>query len=218
MAKVKICGITNADDARVAVAAGADAIGFIFAESPRRVSPQQARDILLALPPGRAVPVGVFVNEPVDRMIDVARFVGLNVLQLHGDEPPEIVGELMSAGFDVVKSIRVSADKETIGNPAVYRPTAFLLDAFVAGRPGGTGRTFDWRVAAGAKRLGRVIVSGGLGVDNVLDAVRVASPYGVDASSRLEIRPGVKDHELVREFIRRVKPSAEDAEAEPWPR
>ena len=223
MTKVKVCGITSAHDARAAVVAGADAIGFVFAESPRRVSPEQARDILRALPSSRCVPVGVFVDESPDRMIEMAEFVGLHVLQLHGDEPPDMVKELLAHGFDVVKSFRVSAEKDMVKLLSAYRPTALLLDTYVEGKRGGTGRTFDWQRAVEAKRFGRVILSGGLGVDNVVEAVRVASPYGVDASSRLEIRPGVKDHERVREFIRLAKsrPSdagADDSEREPWPR
>jgi len=218
MTKVKICGITNVADAQCAVDAGADAIGFIFAESPRRVTPEEARDILKAVNLGRTVAVGVFVDERLDRMHEVARFSGLGVLQLHGNETPDTVAELRSFTFDVVKSFRVSAEKDSIGILKEYTPTAFLLDTYVPSQPGGTGKTFDWQLAVEAKRFGRVIVAGGLGVDNVREAIETVSPYGVDASSRLEIRPGVKDHDLVREFIRRVKPQSESVESDPWPR
>ena len=218
MTKVKICGITNVEDARVAVEAGADAIGFIFAESPRRVTPERARDILNEVPLGRTVAVGVFVDENPDRMCEVAEMVGLTVLQLHGDESPEIVRELRSFTFDVVKSFRVGAERDVTGRLRDYDPTAFLLDTYVPSQPGGTGKTFDWRLAVDAKRFGRVILAGGLGVDNVREAIATVSPYGVDASSRLEVRPGAKDHDLVRTFIRRVKSRAKGVETDPWPR
>lgn len=218
MTKVKICGITNVEDARVAVEAGADAIGFIFAESPRRVTPERARDILNEVPLGRTVAVGVFVDENPDRMCEVAEMVGLTVLQLHGDESPEIVRELRSFTFDVVKSFRVGAERDVTGRLRDYDATAFLLDTYVPSQPGGTGKTFDWQLAVDAKRFGRVILAGGLGVDNVREAIATVSPYGVDASSRLEVRPGVKDHDLVRTFIRRVKSRAKGVETDPWPR
>jgi len=220
MTKVKICGITNVADAQVAIDAGADAIGLIFAESPRRVSPEQARDLLNQVDLKGAVAVGVFVNETCEEMEEVAGFVGLHVLQLHGEESPEIVEKMRSHAFDVVKSFRVSAEKYSVRRLQGYHPTAFLLDTYVPGKPGGTGETFDWRLAIEAKHFGRVILAGGLGVDNVLDAIGVASPYGVDASSRLEVRPGGKDRHLVTEFIRRVRSHApvDSRETTPWPR
>lgn len=207
MTKVKICGITRAEDARVAALAGADAIGFVFAESPRRVSPERARDIRQSIESGNCVAVGVFVDETPDRMTEIAERVGLRVLQLHGSESPELVEEMWSRGFDVVKSFRVPTrrDEKSVHMLEGYRPTAFLLDAYVAGKPGGTGKTFNWQVAVEAGRFGRVILSGGLGVDNVREAIRVVSPYGVDASSRLELHPGVKDPKLVKEFIELAK-------------
>ena len=219
MTKVKICGITNPEDAQAAVAAGADAIGFIFAESPRRISPEIAQEILRGFDLKGAVAVGVFVDESPDRMVEVARFVGLHVLQLHGSESPELVEKILSLGFDVVKSFRVSAEERNVEMLAAYHPTAFQLDTYVPGKPGGTGETFDWELALDAKRYGRVILSGGLGVDNVRDAVKTVAPYGVDASSRLERSPGVKVRVLVTEFIRLAKSGGpEDVAAEPWPR
>jgi len=226
MTKVKICGITNVEDAALAVAAGADAIGFIFAESPRRISPHQARDIWRAVDDKKhregknpCVAVGVFVDEDPEHMVTVAQLVGLHVLQLHGSEPPEIVEKMCALGFDVVKSFRVSAEKRSVAALEAYHPTAFQLDTYVPGKPGGTGETFDWRLAREANRCGRVILSGGLGVDNVREAIRVAAPYGVDASSRLEVRPGVKDHDLVRAFVRLAKSVGPDVtEDKTWPR
>jgi phosphoribosylanthranilate isomerase len=218
MTRVKICGITNLADARVAVDAGADAFGLIFAESPRRVTPDAALELLRALGPVPCVPVGVFVDESVDRIAEIADVVGLRCFQLHGEERPGAVTKLRELGYDVVKSFRVKAgvDLDWLG---WYQPTAFLLDTFVAGKAGGTGRAFDWFLARTVAKLGRVIVSGGLGIDNVLDAIRVGSPYGVDASSRLELKPGVKDPALVREFVRLVKSAAPAAvPATLWPR
>ncbi len=220
MPKVKICGITGLADARVVVDAGADAFGLIFAESPRRVSPEQARDIVRAIGVPPCVPVGVFVDETPYEVIRIASFAGLRVVQLHGNERPGLVALLQSRGLDVVKSFRISAAADLAGL-ARYEPTAFLLDTFVRGKAGGTGKTFDWTIARdAAKRFDRVIVSGGLGVDNVLDAIRVAQPYGVDASSRLELAPGVKDPAKVREFVRLVRDASPPTppDSPPWPR
>ena len=220
MTRVKICGITRAEDAQAAVHAGADAIGFVFAESPRRVSAEQARDIAQSVVLDRCVVVGVFVDEAPDRMTEIAERVGLHVLQLHGSESPALVEEMQARGFDVVKSVRVRVDEQDVRLLEGYHPTAFLLDAYVPGKPGGTGKTFRWGLAVEAGRFGRVILSGGLGVDNVREAIRVASPYSVDASSRLESRPGVKDHGLVKEFIEIAKSEAptQAGNVEPWPR
>lgn len=219
MAKVKICGITNVADARAAVEAGADAFGLIFAASPRCVSAQQARDIVGAAGSGACVPVGVFVDEPVARIVEIAAFAGLRCLQLHGNEQPQVVGQLLSRGYDVVKSFRVAPSADVIAMLQPYPATAYLLDTFVPGQAGGTGRTFDWSLARAAAPGMRVIVSGGLGVDNVLDAIRLSQPYGVDASSRLELKPGVKDPDKVREFIRLVKSASPAAvSVTRWPR
>ena len=219
MPKVKICGITNIVDAQFAVDCGADAIGFIFAESPRQITPEDAKSILSKIDLKDTVPVGVFVDETPERTLEIAGFVGLSVLQLHGDETPENVGKIASCGFDVVKSFRVCAEKKYTRKLEGYNPSAFLLDTFVPGQPGGTGKTFNWTLAIEAKRLGRIILAGGLGVDNVVEAIRTVKPYGIDASSRLEESPGVKNHELVKEFIRLVKSQpCEDAEKSTWPK
>ncbi len=162
--------------------------------------------------------LAVFIENKPGRVSEIADLVGLRCLQLHGSEHPEAVAELRELGYDVVKTFRVAAaaDLEPLGR---YLPTAFLLDTWVAGKTGGTGKTFDWSLARDAAKRGRVIVSGGLGIDNVLDAIRIAQPYGVDASSRLESKPGRKDHKLVREFVRLVKSaSPSEPDALPWPR
>ena len=217
MARAKICGITNIPDARVAVDAGADAFGLIFADSPRRVSIEAAREIVRAVGGTSCVPVGVFVDELPDRIVEIAERVGLRVVQLHGGESPDVVAQMRARGLDVVKSFRIA----TAANLAAltrYEPTAFLLDAFVEGKAGGTGKTLDWKIARDAAPFGRIILSGGLGPDNVEAAIRIVQPYGVDASSRLELKPGVKDPAKVREFIRLAKSSGPPTDASPWPR
>jgi phosphoribosylanthranilate isomerase len=219
MTRVKSGGITSPADAQVAVDAGADAIGLIFAESPRRVTCELAREILQSVDLLRTIAVGVFVDETPERMREIAEFVGLDTLQLHGEESPQIVQEMRSLTYDVVKSFRVGADRKCIDLLDTYRPTAFLLDTYVPGQPGGTGKVFDWTLACEAKRFGRVILAGGLGVDNVVAAIETAKPYGVDASSRLERRPGEKNRELVRRFVELVKSHTPEEDTDTrWPR
>jgi phosphoribosylanthranilate isomerase len=219
MTKVKICGITNVEDARVAVEAGADAIGFVFAESPRRITVAKAKEIWSRIDRKTCVATGVFVDADVGLIAQVVNDVGLGCVQLSGSESVETVKKVKSFGLSVVKSFRISTEKD-IRVLDAFQPDAYLLDTYVAGLAGGTGRTFDWNLAAAARHVGPIILAGGLGVDNVQRALRAVEPYGVDASSRLERCPGVKDPELVREFIRLVKgggPSANEG-SRLWPR
>jgi phosphoribosylanthranilate isomerase len=196
---VKICGITTPEDALLAADAGVDAIGLVFAKSPRRVEPEQAADILAALPP-YVDPVALFVNETASRIRSLCRMLGVRTVQLHGDEPPELA--LALDEFCVVKAVHMAAeaDLEAIAD---YPASAFLLDTKVAGLRGGTGKTFDWQLAAQAQ--GRIILAGGLNPDNVAEAVRTARPYGVDVSSGVEAEPGKKDPEKVRAFVRNAR-------------
>lgn len=200
MVKVKICGITNIDDAHAAVEAGADALGFVFyAKSPRHITPEGARAIVRHLPPFISS-VGVFVDEKPYVIKKTVKAAGLDVVQLHGDEPPEYC-----AVHDmVIKAIRVQAlsDLEPLKK---YSCSAYLLDSFSPDAPGGTGQVFNWDIAREARSFGRIILAGGLTPENVAEAIEHASPYGVDVSSGVEKQKGVKDHEKVRLFIQRAK-------------
>jgi phosphoribosylanthranilate isomerase len=203
VAFVKICGITNAGDARVAADAGADAVGFIFAESPRRVGIEEARGISVALPEN-TIRVGVFVDEESAEILRISREVGLDLAQLHGDETPETVTALREAGLKVMKALRVES-AATLEALDEYEADLFLLDAYSARARGGTGERFDWGVAKSLKGRDNIVVSGGLGPENVHEAVEFFEPFGVDASSSLEDGPGRKNGELVRRFVLAAK-------------
>jgi len=193
---LKVCGITNRDDADAAVSAGATAIGFNFyPRSPRYVSAETAAGI--ATPPG-VRRVGVFVNEGPSRIADIARFARLDVAQLHGKEARDQYPD----GVSVWKAARVGAgfDLSTFENcPA----EALLLDGPAGDLYGGAGQTFDWSLAAAARL--RIILAGGLDAWNVARAIRVARPWGVDACSRIESSPGKKDHTKMCEFLLAAK-------------
>jgi phosphoribosylanthranilate isomerase len=203
MVKVKVCGITNPDDARVAADAGADAIGLIFAESPRRVSVERAREIAAALPEG-VLKVGVFVDADPGEVLRIAREVGLDYAQLHGDEPPEALAEIRDGGVGVMKALRVR-NAEALAAVERYEADLFLLDAWSAKARGGTGARFDWELAKSLRGRDNIVVSGGLGPENVREAIEYFEPYGVDASSSLEERPGKKSGERVRRFVRAAR-------------
>ncbi len=207
MSRVKICGITNLEDALVAVEAGAFALGFNFyARSSRYISPSEARSIIEQLP-AKILSVGVFVNEEspeeVARICDEARIAAV---QLHGDESPAYCHALDDRF--VIKALRVHQGfaPESV---LEYETDAILLDAFDETARGGTGRTFDWEVARRVSRLvPALFLAGGLAPENVLEAIAAVRPFAVDACSRLESAPGKKDRALVRDFIRaaHVKP------------
>jgi phosphoribosylanthranilate isomerase len=203
MTLVKICGITNPGDARVAADAGADAVGFIFAESPRRVGIEEAHRISVALPENVAR-VGVFVDEDPAEISRISQEVGLDLAQLHGDETPEAVTALREAGVKVMKALRVQS-AATLEALDAYEADLFLLDAYSARARGGTGERFDWGVAKSLKGRDNIVVSGGLGPENVHEAVEFFEPFGVDASSSLEDGPGRKNGELVRRFVLAAK-------------
>jgi len=199
MTLVKICGITNTKDARVAAEAGADAVGLIFAESPRRVGVEEARAVSIALP-DNIIRVGVFVDEEPEEVLRISREAGLDLVQLHGDEPPEAVTALRQAGVKVMKALRV-LNAASIEALEEYEPDLFLLDAYSKQARGGTGERFDWGVAKSLGGRDNIVVSGGLGPGNVREAIEFFEPYGVDASSSLEDEPGRKNGELVRRFV-----------------
>lgn len=197
--QVKICGITNLADARAAVEAGADALGFMFYERSKRwVTPDSVAKIARELPPF-VLRVGVFVDPLAEVVHDAATTCGLSALQFHGSEPPEFCAQF---ALPVIKAMRV-ADKSSLDRLPLYETSAWLLDSAVAGQLGGSGQTFDWSLAHEATKLGRpVILAGGLTPENVPDAVRQVRPYGVDVSSGVESAPGKKDHQKLAAFIR----------------
>lgn len=199
--RVKICGITNDDDAAAAVAAGADALGFVFyRKSPRYVAPNVAKHIIATLPP-LVMPVGLFVNEDLEIVRQVYDECGLAIAQLHGDETASYCQYLKRP---VLKALRLR-DRSSLLALAEFQGRAsvrgFILDAFSDQTYGGTGQTTDWRLAAEAAKTTPVLLAGGLTPDNVGEAVRIVRPYGVDVSSGVEAAPGKKDHGKVRAFI-----------------
>jgi phosphoribosylanthranilate isomerase len=203
MTLVKICGITDAGDARVAAEAGADAVGLVFAESPRRVGVMEARRISVALPEN-VIRVGVFVNAGPADILSISREVGLDLAQLHGDESPQTVTAVREAGVKVMKALRVK-DAASLEALDEYEADLFLLDAHSAKARGGTGERFDWGVAKSLSGRDNIVVSGGLDPENVREAVEFFEPFGVDASSSLEDGPGRKNGELVRRFVLAAK-------------
>ena len=193
MTLVKICGITALEDALAACDAGAGALGFNFwPRSPRYIEPERARRIIERIP-GGVLAVGVFVDEPAERIEAIAAAAGIEVAQLHGacGAPRLRWWKALEAVPDVRREIEQ------------FEAEAFLLDAPAGAQRGGTGRTFDWALAAGLPR--RIVLAGGLGPDNVGEAIRAARPWGVDACSRLESAPGRKDAAKVRAFVRAVR-------------
>jgi len=200
---VKVCGITNQEDALAAAEGGATALGFNFyPKSPRYISPEEAARIAKALPK-HIWKVGVFVNAPVREVERIREAAGLDVVQLHGDEAP---GDLPAQGT-VWKALRVdgSFDPEKMGT---YQADAFVLDAPSEETYGGTGTTFDWARIVNTGR--KIILAGGLDAENVQAAIRLVRPWGVDACSRLESSPGVKDHVKMARFLRAALPES------PW--
>jgi phosphoribosylanthranilate isomerase len=203
MVKVKVCGITNPEDAQVAAESGTDAIGLVFAESPRRVGIERASEISAVLPEG-ILKVGVFVNAETGVVLRISSEVGLDYAQLHGDEPPEEVAAVREGGLKVIKALRVQ-DVESIAVMEGYGVDLFLLDAYSERAWGGTGERFDWGLAKSLKERDNILVSGGLTPENVREAVEFFEPYGVDASSSLEDTPGKKNKERVRRFVSAAK-------------
>jgi len=210
---VKICGIARPEWAVAAAEAGADAVGLVFAESPRRVTAREAREIIRALPPWVA-PVGVFVDEQPRGILRLAGETGITVAQLHGDEPPEVLAEL--GRLKIVKAFRVGGEEdlaaarewktksERLGRPA----DGYLIDARVAGGPiGGSGRMADWGLAARmiVEGFRPLVLAGGLTPENVAAAIAAVRPWGVDGSSGLETGPGLKSPEKIRAFVEAVR-------------
>lgn len=199
--KVKICGITNLEDAIKAVEYGADAIGFVFYRgSPRYIEPERAVNIIKEIPPFIAT-VGVFVDEAPLEILRIATLTGISAVQLHGKEAPDS----LIYPQKIIKALRVRelSDLEPIRE---YRGAhAFLLDTYSPEAFGGTGQLFNWDIALEAKKFGRIILAGGLNPDNIEKAIRWVHPYGVDVSSGVEKDKGTKDHKKLRAFIEIAK-------------
>jgi len=204
MVRVKICGITSAADAQAAIEAGANLIGFNFyPKSPRHISEDQAAEIRSQLPK-KVKAVGIFVNRLPADVITLRGSVRLDAVQLHGDESPEMVAEIAPV-MPVIKAFRVEPEFPITTLDEYSQAFAFLFDAAHTDQYGGTGRTTDWDVARRASLKHRIILAGGLKVENVAAAVRIVRPYGIDVASGVESSPGKKDHELLREFIKEVR-------------
>lgn len=206
MIRIKICGITNIEDALAAVKAGADALGFVFyKQSPRNISPEQASAIIRCLPPFVQI-VGLFVNEQLTVVNSIADRCGLDVVQLHGDETPEFCAGVKRR---TIKAFRVR-DQSSLDQIGEYDVAACLLDAWSPAARGGTGETFNWEIAAAAATERCIILAGGLTPDNVAEAVKAVRPYAVDVSSGVESAPGRKNSYKVLRFIRAVKEHHEE--------
>lgn len=187
----------------MSVEAGADALGFVFYEkSPRNITPEQASEIIRHLPPFVQT-VGLFVNETETRINKTADCCGLDIVQLHGDETPDYCTKLNRR---VIKALRVR-DITSLEEMARFNVAAFLLDTWSPAAYGGTGQTFNWDIAAIAAKNSRIVLAGGLTVENVAEAIRKTRPYAVDVSSSLELSPGKKDPAKICAFIRNAKES-----------
>ena len=205
MTKVKICGITNLQDALLSVKLGADALGFNFyAKSPRYIAPGDAGRIIEQFKPG-ILKVGVFVNETLEKIVGTATAVNLNAIQLHGDETPDFCSEV-NAGtkLDIIKAFRVTG-KFNIEEVLEYNVDAVLLDAYSSNGRGGTGETFNWDIACKVRKIcPKLYLAGGLSPQNIAHAIATVRPFAVDACSRLEREKGLKDAQKLKSFFAEV--------------
>lgn len=193
---IKICGITNYDDAAASIDAGATAIGFnFFSKSKRYIAPERAKEIADKVR-GNIYLVGVFVNEEYETVRSIAASVKLTYCQFHGDETAEYVNRFGNA----IKAFRINESLKNVSFDD-YNTVAFLLDAFQENEYGGTGTSFNWLLAREANQFGKIILAGGLNERNVADAISTAEPWGVDVSSGVETSPGIKDKEKIKNFI-----------------
>ena len=203
MTRIKICGITNLDDGLEAIEAGVDALGFVFVpNTPRYITPSQAKLVIKQLPPF-ITNVGLFVDSEIDEIEDIVNHCKLDAVQLHGNESPEMCSQI-SLQTKVIKSFHVKKELQVLRNEIEnYRVDAYLLDTFIKGKAGGTGQTFDWRIAEGLSQ--RIILAGGLTPNNIGTAIAQLQPYGVDVSSGVEKSPGKKDTNKIHSFVRQVR-------------
>lgn len=200
--RIKVCGITRYEDAKIAAHLGVDALGFIFYQkSARYIQPSAARQIVQRLPPFISR-VGVFVNEDARTVNRIAGEVGLDTVQLHGDESPEYCDRFT---LSVIKAFSVSADFD-LSTVNAYRVNGVLLDTWDRDSHGGTGKSFDWRIAQRATLThDTVVLAGGLGPSNLKDALDAVHPYAVDLNSGVEIRPGEKNPHKLRDAVRIIR-------------
>jgi phosphoribosylanthranilate isomerase len=220
MTWVKICGTTNLEDALLAVDAGADAVGFVFCDqSPRKVDVETTRQIVAQLPES-VEKVGVFVNECEDMICGAVDRAGLTAVQMHGDDEDPHVADLLAALRSKLKIMAGISMRHPSPEAwaMTWRPDlvhAFLLDSGTSSKPGGTGKAFDWRASVPRvdviKKLGKVVIAGGLNASNVVDALEVLHPWGVDVASGVESRPGKKDPDKVRAFVQAVRRAEKSA-------
>ena len=202
---VKICGTTSEEDALLAVAMGADAVGFIFAPSPRQIAPALAGDIAKRLPP-EVLTVGVFRDHSPQRVVEIMEQTGLRAAQLHGRETPEQTVWVRRRIRTVIKVF--SAGDAAVADAASYGADVVMLDS---AKTGSTGQVFDWRLAEGVPAGQRLLLAGGLSPDNVAEAIAQVNPWGVDAASGIEREPGKKDPRKLRAFIAAAKAAARPA-------
>ena len=203
MVKVKICGITNLEDALASWFAGADALGFVFyKKSPRNISLNQAQNISRILPK-KILRVGVFVDENISTVKRIARACHLDMLQFHGHESSAYCQKFK--GYKIIKAFRIGTPGD-LDKISKYKTFAYLFDSFSNTQFGGTGNKFHWKILAQSARIEPIIfVSGGLTAGNVRQAVKLLKPDWVDVSSSLELRPGKKNHQKIRKFIQAIK-------------
>jgi phosphoribosylanthranilate isomerase len=204
MTWIKICGITNVEDSKKAVSLGIDALGFIFAPSKRKIDPDMARKIILALP-GTLLKVGVFVNEEQEEIQRLAEYCGINALQFSGKESPEFCKRFVRPVF---KAIHIR-DLESLKDMTKYSDVSILLDTWSSSKSGGTGIPFPLEIALKAKEKRDFVLSGGLNPGNVGEAIKTVRPWGVDVCSGVEATPGKKDPLKMAEFIKEVRKADE---------
>jgi phosphoribosylanthranilate isomerase len=200
--RIKVCGITRYEDAKVAASIGVDAIGFIFYQrSPRYIPPEEAAVIIKQLPPFVSR-VGVFVDEDLEKVVGITRATGIDTVQLHGSESPRYCAKIP---LPVIKAFSIEPETD-LSLLEQYHVSGFLLDTWASGRRGGTGRTFDWTIAKSACiKYSRVILAGGLNPANLEEALETVHPYGIDINSGVEIKPGIKNPRKMHDAVRVVR-------------
>jgi len=207
MVKLKICGITNISDAYMAAECGVDALGFIFyPKSQRYVAPAKAKEIIQKLP-WEMITVGVFVNQEIHAVKEIVSFCRLHLIQLHGDESPEYCGQFPTS--TLIKAVSYHTEKE-IQELKNYPVAAILMDAREAGHYGGTGKNSDWRLAIKVKETHHLILAGGLNRENIREAIVRVRPQAVDINSGVEISPGKKDPQKIREIMEIIRATDTD--------